>query len=77
MFYLGGMIRAAEHQLGIGGDSELEAARDEVMAKLEEYDAFLKENYEVKAHPIRNLVGMSLGSILHSVEYVKSKKLWY
>jgi len=25
--------------------------------KLEEYDAFLNDNYDVKAHPIRNLVG--------------------
>jgi hypothetical protein len=77
MFYLGGMIRAAEHQLEQGGDSELGAMRDEIISKLEEYEAFLNKYYDVKAHPIRNLVGMSLGSILHSMEYVKSKKLWY
>jgi hypothetical protein len=34
----------------------LGATRDEVMSKLEEYDAFLNDNYDVNAHPIRNLV---------------------
>ncbi|MBD3172166.1 hypothetical protein GF326_06810 [Candidatus Bathyarchaeota archaeon] len=42
------------------------------MGKLLEYDNYLHDSYTVKAHPIRNLVGMSLGSILNSAEYAKS-----
>jgi len=76
MFYLGGMIRAFDHELENGGNSKLEAAKVEVMEKIKEYDGFLHKNYQVKAHPIRNLGGMSLGAILHSTEYVKWKSPW-
>jgi hypothetical protein len=77
MFYLGGMIRALDFQIEKGGDTSLQSARDEVEAKLREFDDTLNEKYSVVAHPIRNLVGMGIGSILHSAAYVKSRKPWY
>jgi len=45
-----------------------------VMAKIEEYYEYLNANYDVVAHPIRNLVGMSLGSLLHSALYAKTRQ---
>jgi hypothetical protein len=74
MFYLGGLIRAFDAELDAGGDESLAGVRDEVYGKLQEYDNYLHDNYTVIAHPIRNLVGMSLGSILHAAEYAKSKQ---
>ena len=41
------------------------------MAKVQEYGSFLHDNYWVEAHPIRNLVGASLGSLLVAAEYAK------
>ena len=77
MFYLGGMIRAFKHLLDIKGNSTIENAKDEVMTKIKEYDDFMNRNYDVKAHPIRNLVGVSLGSILHSAMYAVRRKSCY
>jgi hypothetical protein len=74
MFYLGGLIRTFEAELEVGGSEILEALSNEVMGKLQDYDNYLHDNYTVVAHPIRNLVGMSLGSILHSAEYAKTKQ---
>ena len=74
MFFLGGLLQAIDHQLQQGSDDVLATARDEVAAKIKAYDAFLNENYNVVAHPIRNLVGMGIGSILHSAEYAKSRR---
>jgi hypothetical protein len=77
MFYLGGMIRAFDHQLKQGDTLELKAARKDVEIRLKEYHDFFNKKYELATHPIRNLVGVGLGAILHSAEYVKSKRLWY
>jgi hypothetical protein len=74
MFYLGGLIRTFEKELRGGGSEKLDALSKEVMEKLQDYDNYLHDHYTVIAHPIRNLVGMSLGSILHSAEYAKSKQ---
>jgi hypothetical protein len=74
MFYLGGMIRTFEAELEAGGSEKLDELSKSVMAKLQEYDNYLHDNYTVINHPIRNLVGMSLGSILYSAEYAKSKQ---
>ena len=52
----------------------LETTRAEVEAKVKEFDDILNEKYTVVAHPIRNLVGMGIGSILHSAEYVKNRR---
>lgn len=77
MFNIGGLIRTLDAELELGGKEKLFDLRDMVQLELQEYDNYLHDNYIVLPHPIRNLVGMSLGSLLHSAEYVKSKKLWY
>ncbi len=74
MFYLGGMIRTFNAELEAGGSEKLDGLNQEVMGNLQEYDNYLHDNYTVIGHPIRNLVGMSLGSILHSAEFAKSKQ---
>jgi|GEM_PF-960054 hypothetical protein len=74
MFYLGAMIRTLEAELEAGGSEKLDGLNKEVMGTLQEYDNYLHDNYTILAHPIRNLVGMSLGSILHSAEYAKTKQ---
>ena len=74
MFYLGGMIRTFEEELKFSGSEELDELSKMVMGKLLEYDNYLHDNYTVLAHPIRNLVGMSLGSILYSAEYAKTRQ---
>jgi hypothetical protein len=75
MFNLGGMIRMFNHELAQRGGSNdiLRACRADAEAKLEEWNQAFDKKYECKAHPIRNLVGMSLGSILYSAEYAKRK----
>jgi len=65
MFYLDCLIRIFD----AGGSEVLDGLNKEVMGTLQEYD-----NYTILAHPIRNLVGMSLGSILHSAEFAKGKQ---
>jgi hypothetical protein len=77
MFYLGGLIRAFDAELEAGGDESLAGVRDEVYGKLQDYDNYLHDNYTVVAHPIRNLVGVSLGAILHSAMYARRGALWY
>ena len=74
MFYLGGMIRTFDAELEAGGGEALSGLRDEVYGKLQEYDNYLHDNYTVVAHPIRNLVGMSLGALLHSAVYARSRQ---
>jgi hypothetical protein len=77
MFYVGGMIRTLDAELERGGGEGLAAIKENLKGRLQEYDDHLHEEYTIVAHPIRNLVGMSLGSLLHSAMYVKSKRLWY
>jgi hypothetical protein len=77
MFYIGGLMRAIDYQLIQGENQFLLTTRKELEAKLREYDQFMHRKYEVTAFPIRNLVGMSLGAILYSIDYVKYKKFWY
>jgi hypothetical protein len=77
MFNMGGLIRTIDAEIDLGGKEKLFELRDMVQLELQEYDNYLHDNYIVIQHPIRNLVGMSLGSLLHSAEYVKSKTLWY
>jgi hypothetical protein len=72
MFRLGGLRRALDEEFKAAGSSEVEALRDEAHAMLLEYDTFLHDNYEVLNHPIRNLVGMSTGCLLHSALYAKT-----
>jgi len=74
MFYLGGLIRTFDAELEVGGGETLSGLRDEVYGKLQEYDNYLHDNYTVAAHPIRNLVGMGLGALLHSAVYAKGRQ---
>ena len=74
MFYLGGLIRTFETELKNSGSEKLDNLSQEVMGKLQDYDNFLHDNYKVVAHPIRNLVGMGIGSLLISTEYAKTKQ---
>jgi hypothetical protein len=74
MFYLGGLLRTFDAELEAGGRETLSGLRDEVYGKLQDYDNYLHDNYTIVAHPIRNLVGMSLGAILHSAVYAKGRQ---
>jgi len=74
MFYLGGLIRTFEAELEAGGSEVLDGLNKEVIGTLQGYDNYLHDNYTILAHPIRNLVGMSLGSIMHSAEFAKGKQ---
>lgn len=71
MFYLGGLVRTLDLEYEKSGNSSIKAMREEAYAKLAEWDKFLHENYEVIHHPIRDLVGMSIGALLSSAEYAK------
>jgi hypothetical protein len=71
MFYLGGLIRTLDLEYEKGGNDNIKALREEAYAKLAQWDTFLHENYEVIHHPIRDLVGMSIGALLSSAEYAK------
>ena len=77
MFYMGGLIRTLDADLEAGGSERLTGIRERVWGRLQEYDDYLHREYNVVAHPIRNLVGMSLGSLLHSAMYARSRELWY
>ena len=74
MFYLGGMVRTFNAELEEGGSEKLEDLNQEVMGKLQEYDNYLHDNYTVVNHPIRNLVGMGIGSLIYSAQYAKTKQ---
>lgn len=77
LFTLGGIIRMLDYELSKeSGKAELEALKDETLDKLQEWSTFNNKKYDCKAHPIRNLIRMNLGSILHSAEYVKWKRKW-
>jgi hypothetical protein len=71
MFYLGGMVRTLDLEYEKSGNDNIKALREEAYAKLAQWDTFLHENYEVIHHPIRDLVGMSIGALLSSAEYAK------
>ena len=71
MFYLGGLVRTLDAECVKGGNDNIKALREEAYGKLVAWDRFLQENYEVVHHPIRNLVGMSIGALLSSAEYAK------
>ena len=77
MFYMGGLIRTLDAELEVGGNQRLTGIRERVWERLQKYSDYLSREYNVVAHPIRNLVGMSLGSLLHSAMYARSKELWY
>lgn len=78
IFYLGGMIRMLDYELSLerSAKATLQDCREEAASKLEEWNGVIEKKYECKAYPIKNLVGMNLGSILHSAEYVKWKNIW-
>lgn len=78
MFYIGGIIRMIDFQLAQSGaeKGKLKAYKEEAVDKLSELNNYVNNRYEVRTWPIKNLLGMNLGSILHSVEYVKLKKMW-
>ena len=71
MFYLGGLVRTLDLEFEKSGNTNIKALREKAYAKLVECDKFLHENYEIIHHPIRDLVGMSIGALLSSAEYAK------
>jgi hypothetical protein len=79
IFYLGGLIRMLDHEIshGSGSKGKLQEHKEQASGKLEEWNAIIGEKYDVKAWPIRDLLGMNLGSILHSALYAKWKNMWY
>lgn len=72
MFPLGGMYKMLDEQVNATGNKVIEELRDEVHAKLVDYDKFLHINYEVVNTPIKNLVGMSISALLHASQYTKT-----
>ncbi len=73
MTHLGGMVKVLEHELE-NGSGRVEELRDEVYEKLVHYDGYLHENFTVTLNPIRNNVGMSISSIIHSAEYARKRQ---
>jgi len=71
MFWLGGLVRTFDLEYEKSENNNIKALREEAYTKLAEWDKFLHENYEVIHHPIRDLVGMSIGALLSSAEYAK------
>ncbi len=74
MFPLGGMYRMLDDEFRATGSDIVEKLRDNVRRQLLEYDRFLHDNYEVVNTPIKNLVGMGIGALLHSAQYTKALK---
>ena len=77
LFNLGAMIRMLDYQLskGGGGESILQACRTDAMNRLDEWNGALEKKYKCEPHPIRNLIGACLGSVLASAEYVRWRKI--
>lgn len=78
MWYIGAIVRMLDHQISLteGGSTSLNSCRAEAIDKIEEFNNYAEKKYDIKAHPIKNLVKMCLGSILYSMEYSKSKRMW-
>ncbi|MGA2785280.1 MAG: M14 family zinc carboxypeptidase [Candidatus Bathyarchaeia archaeon] len=76
MFNLGGIIRMIDYELthGNGDKTRLKELKTEARQKLEEWNNQVHQKYHCTANPIRNLIGVSLGAILFSSEYVKWKR---
>jgi hypothetical protein len=74
MFPLGGILRTLDAEIEKGGNSRLDEIRREVYEKILEYDRHLHKTYKVTSHPIKNLVGMGINSILHSALYAKNRQ---
>ncbi len=72
MFPLGGMFKMLDEEHRATGSTAMEELRSKAHDKLLEYDRFLHENYEVVNTPIRNLVGMGIGALLHAAGYAKT-----
>ena len=72
MFPLGGMHRMLDEEFRVTGCDMIGRLRDEAHRRLLEYDRFLHDNYEVVNTPIKNLVGMGIGALLHSAQYTKT-----
>jgi hypothetical protein len=75
MFDLGGLIRTIDVESSTEGSSRLEKIREESLEKLKEYDKHLHTTYKVTQHPIRNLVGMGISSLLYAADYSKKRTL--
>jgi hypothetical protein len=73
MTHLGGMVRVLDAELE-QGTGEVERLRDEVYDKLTEYDRYLHENFKVTLNPIKNNVGMSISSLIHSAVYARGRQ---
>jgi hypothetical protein len=55
------------------GNSVLDSCRVDAEKRLEQYNSIVQEKYDVKAFQIRDLIGVCLGSLLYSAEYVRWK----
>lgn len=72
MFNLGGMYKMFDEEAKASGNEKAEELKQRAYDKLGNYDKFLHENYEIVNTPIHNLVGMSIGALLHASQYTKS-----
>jgi hypothetical protein len=73
MTHLGGMVRLLDLEIE-EGNTKVKEHRDQVYNKLIEFDKYLQKNFKVVLNPIKNNVGMSISSIIHSAEYSKKRQ---
>ena len=73
MTHLGGMVKVLDHELEFG-NGDVGELRERVYSKLTYYDEYLNDNFDVTLNPIKNNVGMSISSIIHSMIYAKSRQ---
>ena len=71
MFNLGGMYKMFDEEVKASGSEKAQELKDRTHDRLVEYDKFLHEEYTIVNTPIRNLVGMSIGAVLHASQYTK------
>ncbi len=72
MFNLGGMYKMFDEEAKASGNEKAEELKQRAYDKLINYDKFLHKNYEIVNTPIHNLVGMSIGALLHASQYTKN-----
>ncbi len=82
MFNLGAALRMVEHQVEKGGNKpQLSKARGALEEAISGYNDYLKADYKMIHHPLKNLVSMNMGSLLFAAEYAAERNtppyLWH
>jgi hypothetical protein len=82
MFNVGAAIRMIDAQTVKGPETKvLASAREDLSNALEVYNDALAKKYEIKHHPLKNLVAMNAASLIIAAEYAKAKnepfRIWH